>query len=90
MRLASSPMRSLILSRLRRSTALCDSRRRRRFSERWFSGSSCLVVDGDVRAGLERPLTGRDEARWCAAMPLMDMPLKASTSVGDILMPGVG
>lgn len=66
MRQARSPIRSLMLSRLRRSTALCDSRRRRRFSERWVSGSRCLTVDGDEgdAAGLETVLTceaGREE-----------------------------
>jgi hypothetical protein len=92
---ASSPIRSLMLSRLRRSTALWDSRRRRRFSERWASGSRCLVVDvddGAEAAGLERPLTcgaGREDAIWCAVMPPMDILLSVSTSVGDMPMLGV-
>lgn len=88
---ASSLMRSLMLSRLRRSTALCDSRRRRRFSERCESGSCCLTAELDVGGTLGRLLTceaGREDGRWCEVMAPMDILLK-STSVGDIPMLGV-
>lgn len=52
-------------------------------------------MDGDEEAGagLARPVTwdvGREDGRWCAVTPLMDIPLKVSTSVGDMLMLGVG